>query len=222
MIAVPVIVAIVVVAAIIGTMSIPFFPRMLVGSGHLVTNQEQFTGFTAVEVSSGFQFTVKQANSYSVNVTIDDNLVNYVQISKSGNTLSVGLAPGYGYQSAPPKVEIAMPDITQLSLSGGSSGSVNGFILSHDFTALVSGGSSVSMSGRAQALSIEGSGGSQLNLLGFTVTNAQVNLSGGSRATISLNGVLNANLSGGSQLYYTGNPTMGNINTSGGSIVSRR
>ena len=223
MIAIVVVAVVLVVLALAASVSAPLSPRTLVGSGHFVTNEENFTGFTAVTVASGFRFTITQSSSYSVKVTIDDNLVSYVQVSKSGNTLSVGLpTEGYSFQSVLQSVEITMPDITQLDISGGTSGTVTGFALSHDFTVTASGGSRVSMSGAARDLSIEASGGGRLDLSGLSVTNAQVDLNGGSQATINLNGRLDATLSGGSQLYYIGNPTLGNINTSGGSIISKR
>ena len=78
------------------------------------------------------------------------------------------------------------------------------------------------MGGAARDLMISTSGGSQLDLSGFHVANANVDMSGGSQATVNLDGGLDATLSGGSRLFYVGNPTMGDINTSGGSIISRR
>jgi putative autotransporter adhesin-like protein len=217
-----VVVAVVIVALIVAGVALTLLSRTQTGSGHLVTNQEVFTGFTSVAVANGFRFTITQSSSYSVNVTVDDNLVNDLRISESGNVLTIGLAPGYLYLSASPKVQITMPDIAQLDLSGGSSGTAQRFNSSHDFTVTASGGSSITMNGGARNLSIEGSGGSQLDLSNFHVANAQVDLSGGSGATINLTGRLDASLSGGSHLSYIGNPTMGNITASDFSIISKK
>ena len=221
-IAVAAVVAIIVIVALIFASGASFFPPTVVGSGHLVTHQESFTGFTSVTVESGFRFAIIQSSSYSVNVTTDDNLLSYVQVTKTGNDLSVGLKPGYSYLSPTLKVTIYMPDIAQLDLSGGSSGTMNGFMMSHDFTVSASGGSRVTVGGGARNLALEASGGSHIDLTNFNLTNANVDLSGGSQATINLSGRLDANLSGGSQLYYLGNPTMGNVSVSGGSLISKR
>jgi hypothetical protein len=193
-----------------------------VGSGNMTTREEHLTDFAAVTVNSGFRFVITQSSSYGITVTVDDNLVDYIQVTKTGTTLSVGFKPGYSVQSTSPKVEITMPDLTRLELSGGAKGSATGFTSSHDFTVSASGGGTVGMSGQAVGLTIEASGGSQLDLSGFHVTNAHVDMSGGSQATVNLDGRLDANLSGGSHLFYVGNPTMGNINTSGGSTVTKR
>ena len=86
----------------------------------------------------------------------------------------------------------------------------------------LSGGSGVTIKGEANDLTIDASGGSQLELSSFLVNNANINLSGGSQGTIKLDGTLDANLSGGSHLWYIGNPTKGDINISGGSTIEKK
>ena len=56
----------------------------------------------------------------------------------------------------------------------------------------------------------------------FPVNDADVEFSGASSGTINLSGRLDADISGASRLYYIGEPTMGNINTSGASSLSKR
>ncbi len=136
-----------------------------------------------------------------------------------------------------------MPELYELELSGGTHGTIEGFSSSHEFVAELSGGSSLSgdfttsgdaqftlsggshlirLDGAANDLRISASSGSSLGLSDFYVHDASVNLSGGSHATINLDGRLDADLSGGSHLLYIGDPTMGDIDTSGGSTVSRK
>jgi hypothetical protein len=66
------------------------------------------------------------------------------------------------------------------------------------------------------------SGASNLNLENFQVTDANMNLSGASHAVVNPSGTLTADASGASSLEYVGNPTMGAINTSGGSRVNKK
>jgi hypothetical protein len=214
------IVAVIVVASIVA-LGLPVLLGGITGSGHLVTKQENFTGFTSVTIADGFRCTISRSATYSVNVTIDDNLVNYIQVTRTGNVLSVGLVPGH-FVLASPQVSISMPDISSVDVSGGTTGSAAGFASSHPISVTASGGSALTWSGRATNLTAEASGGSRLDLSNLHVTNAQVDLSGGSSATVNVAGRLDANLSGGSQLNYLGNPTLGNIDTSGGSGISRQ
>jgi hypothetical protein len=78
------------------------------------------------------------------------------------------------------------------------------------------------MKGQANDITVNASGGSQLNLSNFASRNANVDLSGGSQAQIDASGRIDANLSGGSHLFYSGNPTLGNINVSGGATIEKR
>ncbi|MBA7716414.1 hypothetical protein ES703_125487 [subsurface metagenome] len=139
-----------------------------------------------------------------------------------------------------------MPDLYKLELSGGSHASVSGFDSSHDLSVRLSGGSHLSeplipgdisagnadfnlsggshvnLSGSADDLSVKCSGGSHIDLEGFSVKNADINLSGGSHATVNVDGTLDAKLSGGSKVFYIGEPTMGDIEVDWESDITKK
>lgn len=192
----------------------------VIGSGNLQTREESFTGFNIVEVDRGFRVQVTQASSYRILITADDNVLNYTQVTKTGNTLSIRLQPWLSFQSTTLRAEISMPDLRELQFSGGVNGTARDFVLTHDFTVGLSGGSVLRMEGEARDLVAECSGGSRLDLSNFAVDNAQIGFSGGSQGTVDVAGRLDANLSGGSKHSYLGSPTLGTINTSGGSSIS--
>ena len=150
--------AFVVLAAII---SIPLllgglFPfTRVVGSGNLRTQQEALSDFTIVDVGSGFKVTITQASSYSVSITADDNIFDYIQVTKTSDTLSIRLESGVSFQTSTLKAEITMPDLEQLQFSGGVTGTATGFVMSHDFKAELSGGSILTMDGEANNLTAE-------------------------------------------------------------------
>jgi len=228
------------------------------GSGNLDTQEMDFSGFTRVEVGHAFEVEIVQSASYSVSITADDNLFEYIEVSKKGETLKIGLKSGE-YRNVTLEAEITMPDLYELDLSGAVRGTAQGFSSSHDFTLDLSGASSLDMrdmsagnidfdisgassvtgdigagdadfdvsgastvqlQGSAGDIVIEASGASHVDLAGFVVSNADVNLSGASQATVNLDGILDADLSGASNLSYIGEPTMGDIHTSGGSTIS--
>ncbi len=224
MIAGIVVLAVVVVAALIAVPLLlgGFLPLgRVVGSGTLRTQEEAVSDFNVVSVASGFRVEITNSSSYSVSITADDNLFTYIQVSKTGNTLTIRLTPGISVQSSALKAEITMPSLREIQFSGGTIGTAEEFVSTQNSRVELSGGSSLNMKGTANNLVALCSGGSSLDLSDFKVTNADVSFSGGSQGTISLSGVLNANLSGGSRLFYIGNPTLGQINTSGGSSYSR-
>ena len=221
-------IAFVAVVAIIGLISVvillggwvPF--GTVVGSGNLVTNEEFISDFTSVDAGSGFNIEISQSSSYSVLVTADDNIMDYIDVSKSGDILKVGVNWGVSFSSVTLKVEITMPDIQGLELSGGSKGKIEEISSTDPISIILSGGAQLVGFGEAGDLSIDMSSGSQLDFTNFTSQNVNIELSGGSQATINLDGTLDADLSGGSQLYYIGDPILGDIESSGGSSINKK
>jgi len=217
-----IIAAAIIVVALLAIGVLPGFqmPFGQVGSGHLQTQQYNLTDFTAVSASGGFTVQVTQGSTYGVKVTTDDNLIQYLNVREEGNTLLLELKPGFGYQTTELKAEVTMPYLRSIYLSGGSTLTSQEFNSSDNLLVDLSGGSRVTMAGSAKDLTVTASGGSNINLSNFTVQNASVDMSGGSQCIVNLNGTLNASLSGGSQLHYKGNPTLGRIDTSGGASIS--
>jgi len=78
------------------------------------------------------------------------------------------------------------------------------------------------LEGSASDIVANVSGASRVKLAAFPVDNANVTLSGASTGTVNPEGRLDAGLSGASKLEYMGEPTMGTINTSGASKLSKK
>lgn len=250
-----VLIVIIVVGAVVVTSAFLWWWRgafepsgLIVGSGNVIIEEKDFSDFKIVNVGWAFEVEITQASSYNVNITADDNLFDYIEVSRTDYTLTIGVKSGYNYRPQWPwarltlRAEITMPDLHELQLSGATRGTVEGFNSSHefildlsgassltgDFTTsgdaqfTVSGASTAELEGASNNLTISASGASHLELSDFSVYNADVTLSGASRATVNLDGRLDADLSGASQLFYIGNPTMGDVNTSGGSTVGKK
>jgi hypothetical protein len=239
--AVIIIAIVVAVAVICAVLILKGWPGVLIGSGNLETEEYTFTDFTKIEISSAFEFEIEQSSSYSINVTADDNVMDYVQVSQDDQTLRIRLATVPSLRLVTLRVSVAMPQLRGLTASGASRGTISGFDSTEDVNFKVSGASRVTgditagniefdISG-ASTIQLEGSGrdmdaivsgASRFNLDDFIVNNADVNISGASTGTINLTGRLDANASGASTLLYIGEPTSTDINTSGASTVSKK
>jgi hypothetical protein len=216
-------------------------PGDLIGSGNLETEEYPFADFTEVEISSAFEFEIDQSGSCSVNVTADDNVIGYVQVSQEGQTLKIGLGTVPSLGPVTLRASVTMPELRALTASGASHGTVSGFSSNEDVNITLSGASRVTgdiTAGNAEfdidgasTIQLEGSatdmvasvdGASHFNLDDFTVNNADVSFSGASSGTINLDGTLDADLSGASTLWYIGEPTMGTINVADSSELSEK
>jgi hypothetical protein len=228
---------VVILAVLLVALAFWFWPS------NLKTEEMEFSDFTAVEVSRAFEVKITQSSSYSVIISADEKIFGNIEVTQNGNTLVIGLKPG----SPDPgnlfrKAEITMPELNKLILSGAIKGSVDGFSNSNTFVLSVSGASSLEMNninlgnaeievtgasdlnarGTANDLSLLVSGASNLDLSGFPVNNVDIVVDGASRATINLDGRLDADVSGASRLEYVGDPTMGDINVSIDSTLKKK
>jgi hypothetical protein len=211
------------------------------GSGNVVTQEYDFTNFDSVELSHAFQGTITQGDSFSVAVRIDDNLVDRLEVTQNGNTVHIGLDEVSITNNATMEAEITLPHLSEVHASGASQIQLNGIssteplrveasgasqvhgdVAAGDLTLDASGASTVSLAGTGGNVRANSSGASTIDLEELTAADADVQTSGASRITVNASGRLDAEASGGSNVSYVGNPTMGNINTSGGSEVNQR
>ncbi len=245
-----VVIVVVVVGVVIAAFAFVFLAgfvpaNQVIGSGNTETRTESHTDFTKVTASHAFDIDITQSSSYLVRITLDDNLFQHLQVFKTGETLTIRLQLGFTYIPAPGRqltiqAEITMPDLVEVQLSAATTADVDGFIVSHSFVAgisgasrlrgtyvtlgevsfTLSGASTVELSGSGGDLTAAVSGASRLELGNFPVQDANVTLSGASLGTVNLDGRLDASASGASTLLYLGNPTLGDISTSGGSTIA--
>lgn len=214
-------------------------PARVIGSGNTINRTYNYINFTKIQIASGFTTSVKSSSTYRVEVTADDNLFDYISVKKDGDALSIGLKSG-SYEQTHLKATILMPALQGIELTDGSRTEVDGFNSTDDLSIKLSDGSNLSGSLTAgdvditltdgSRIGLEGSGkdikvvshdGSRADLEDFSAVNADLNIGDGGTLTISLSGTLNANLSAGSHVTYTGNPSLGAINLSAGSTLNR-
>ena len=197
-----IIAAIVVAVAVTSTVLIlEGWPGGLVGSGNLETETYAFTDFNKVEISSAFEFEIEQSNSYSIEITVDDNIMEYVRVSQDGQTLKIGLKPAIWVGSVILKASVTMPELSGLDISGASRGTVSDFSSTRDVVIDVSGASRVTGDITAGDVAIAVSGASTVTG-DITAGDVEFDISGAS--TVQLEGSANdmvADVSGASSFH---------------------
>ncbi len=232
-------VAVALVAVLLaGCVPVPSIER-LTGSGRTVTKTYGLEEFSQVNVSSAFQVAISRADTFSVEVTVDDNLADKLDVRKAGDTLIIGVKPHVGFfGNTTLKAKVSLPVLTGVELSGATNGMLAGFdsarplavtvsgaskltgdIRSGDAKMNVSGASTVELTGATQGLDVIVSGASTVALKQFTSADTKVSASGASHATVAPAGKLTAEASGASSVRYIGEPAGVKVNTSGASSV---
>jgi hypothetical protein len=109
---------------------------------------------------------------------------------------------------------------TGLTISGGST--FTGDIEMKNGNFEVSGASKLTLKGTAASIRVNASGKSEVTLDEFPTPSATMEVSGASRAIISVSDLLDVELSGASTLDYIGSPKLGKIDISGGSKMNQK
>jgi hypothetical protein len=113
--------------------------------------------------------------------------------------------------------DVKAGDVT-LDVSGA--GILEGVIKAGKVGGAVSGAGQVGLTGSVSAVKLDISGGSTVPLNELSATDADMTLSGGSKASVRVSGVLNAHPSGGSLLQYYGTGKLGDVNVAGASQLT--
>lgn len=205
-----------------------------------VTKTYNNRDFTSVSAGYGMKVTITQSDKYSVEVKSSEKIMEYLKVDQSGDELKIYIDRKSFSVRGDIYVNITMPMLTELSLSGGAIGRIKmdagtrnfeaelsggaqlrGNLICGDLSMELSGGSRTELNGKGKDLDISGSGGSAFLLKDFFVRNVESSLSGGSNATVSMDGELNTDQSGGSSLRYHGKAVLGRTSFSGGASAER-
>ena len=198
------------------------------GSGTLVTRDFAVSDFSEVEVGNAFKVDITRGDSFTVMVTADDNVIDMVDVTKSGQTLRIGLKSG-SYNHATYRGSVGMPDLRRLQMADASVGTLTGFTPrrldlglsgASQVTGRLEGGqinmaareaSTVTLGGSADDVALTASGASRANLGDLSAGTTRASLREASTATVNVKDKLDADLRSASNLYYIGNPSLGSV-----------
>jgi hypothetical protein len=195
-----------------------------------------------VKVFNVFDVEIAQSDSFNVTLRADDDVLHLVTLSMTGDTLNLRLRQGLMISSGMTlEARVTMPDLEGLYPSGTASATVSesrsedkidiallgasnldGHLQADSIDLDASGASTVTLMGSAGDFAIVRSGASDLDLADSAVDTAEVRLSGASEATVNVRELIDPLDSGAaSRLRYLGDPSSGNVSTSGATRVEQ-
>jgi hypothetical protein len=207
---------------------------------HSPTIEKEFSiaGVNKVVAKNGFNVTITKGDAFSFKAKGPATYVNDLNLKMTNGILDIQF--NHSWNNRPfIDITITMPLLIQLSLAGAGIGVVNGFeeqiavmraVLSEaskctfngaaiNVVIDISGASRLDVSGSTENLYGNISGGGKLNAYNLSATEVDIDASGGSEAKVNVEETLFAAASGGSKIYYKGEPIHKTIETSGGGQV---
>ena len=212
------------------------------GSGVVITEARQVSGFERVEVCCGMELYLTQGEVESLEIEADDNLIDEIVTTVANRNLLIQYreTSNVNYQpSKPVRIYLSAVEIREVSISGGGEFIVES-LTSDGFDLELSGGSDGKIGAiEAEEIKFQISGGGDIVARHLEVENLAVTVSGGGeldadqveagRLEIELSGGSDAEIrdlsadelslesSGGGRVSMMGVIKNGEINLSGGS-----
>jgi Putative auto-transporter adhesin, head GIN domain len=189
----------------------------LQGSGVAAKQSRALATFSSVDLAGSNNVTVAVGGRQSVVVHADSNLLRYVTTRVAGGTLVIGTTGNFTTKS-PMSVEVSVPSLAAVTLSGSGQIAVTG-IHAPRLTVTLPGTGALYAGGTVTQLNVTlgGSGLAQLDNLVARGVHAAVAGSGLIRVTATAS--LNAAVTGSGAIIYSGNPQVTSSVTGRGAVT---
>jgi hypothetical protein len=213
----------------------------VVGSGKLVTETRKVNNFTAVNTSASIDVMVEQGEQFKVEVTADDNLIQYVKATVDAGILKLYIDGVNSFSSSDVKVYVVMPKVTDLtstssssieskgvltstesiSLRANSSGSINVQLSTPKVVADASSSADIDATGTTQAVQAEASSSGSINFKGLKAENVTASASSSADIEVFCSVQLKAQANSSGSVNYTGGVTNVSVEENSSGSVSK-
>jgi hypothetical protein len=175
------------------------------GSGVPATQTREVAPFSSVELAGGNNVVIRVGERRSVVVKADDNLMKRVTTDVKSGALVIGNTPGSLRAKSPMSVEVNVPSLNALALTGSGNIMVSG-IKTESLTVTLSGSGNLFGSGTATSLDITVSGSGNARFTQLDANNVHAVLSGSGVIFVTATKSLDASVPGSGTIMYAGNP----------------
>lgn len=218
----------------------PMRTTRVIGSGQVVTQTRRIANFSAVELSGIGTLMIKQGDVESLEITAEDNILDYLKSDQRGNTLVLGVQE---FISIEPREEIVyrltVKDLERIETSGLGNIQIAGLetdtldlrvsgsgnvkiddLRGESFKLEISGLGNITTAGSVTRQRVELSGAGNYDAGDLYCDDARIQISGTGHAIVWAANVLDVEISGMGSLQYYGSPTLTTEMSGVGSVES--
>jgi len=215
------------------------YMNFIKGSGNIITEDRTIEQFDEISLRGSGTVILTQGDIQNVSVTTDDNIMDLVVTEVKNNRLII-YTEGNIIRSTQYDIDITIPEIESLHVSGSGdvvsnetivcddidlsvsgSGEIELLLQAQDIYSKISGSGEIELEGNADELEVKISGSGNLNAKGLNCEDASVKVSGSGNCKINAIENLNASVSGSGNVYYYGNPDISTSISGSGSVQKR-
>jgi hypothetical protein len=189
------------------------------GSGIPATQARDVGAFESIELAGSSNVVVHVGQRKSVVVKADDNLLDRVTTEVQSATLVISNAPGSFTTKSPMVVEITVPKLEALTLSGSGNIVVDG-VESERLEVTLPGSGTLTASGTVAQLDVTLSGSGLAQFTALAASDVRALVSGSGSIFVTATKSLDASVSGSGAIVYTGTPQDVAKSVSGSGVIT--
>jgi Putative auto-transporter adhesin, head GIN domain len=190
------------------------------GSGVAATETRNLGRFSSIELAGSNNVTVRVGGKQSVVVHADSNLLRLVTTKVQAGGLAIGNTSGTFTTKSPMHVEVTVPSLSAITLSGSGVISAAG-IKEPSLTVRLSGAGVLRASGTATRLDVTLAGSGDAQLKQLAARDVQAVVSGSGRILVTATKSLDASVPGSGTIMYSGEPARVTTSITGSGAVAR-
>jgi Putative auto-transporter adhesin, head GIN domain len=175
------------------------------GSGVAASETRDVNPFGSVELAGSNNVVIHAGEQQSVIVSADDNLLDRVTTEVQSGKLVIGNTTGSFSTNSPMSVEVSVPTLSALTLSG-SGNIVVGGIKADSLTVSLPGSGTLTASGTTTRLGVTVSGSGMVQFNRLVASDVQAVVSGSGTVFVIATKSLDASVPGDGTIIYAGNP----------------
>jgi hypothetical protein len=180
-------------------------PDATEGSGVPATQGRDVAAFESIELAGSNNVVVHVGDQQSVVVKGDDNLVDRVTTEVQSGELVIGNTSGSFSTQSPMSVEITVPTLNALTLSGSGNFVVDG-IEAESLEVSLPGSGTLTGSGTVTQLEVTVDGSGTIQFTRLVAQDVRALVSGSGSIFVTATASLDAEVTGSGAILYSGNP----------------
>jgi hypothetical protein len=175
------------------------------GSGVPATQARDVAAFHSLELAGSNNVVIRVGEKQSVVVRADDNLLERATTEVQSGKLVIANTPGSFTTKSPMSVEVNVPTLDALTLTGSGNIVVDG-IDAESLTATVPGSGTLTGSGTVTRLDVTVGGSGAVQFTRLVANDVRAVVSGSGSIFVTATKSLDASVSGSGAILYAGNP----------------
>lgn len=186
------------------------------GSGKVISETREVSGFMGIALESTGDITITQGDTESLSIETDDNILPLLTSKVENGVLVLGAKDNTSVEpSNGIRYTITVKSLERLELSG--SGNVQASNLALESLSVdVSGSGNIELAGTVNSQTVNLSGSGNYNGCKLQSGGSSVTVSGSGNVTVTATDTLSVDVSGSGDVSYVGNPNVSqNVNGTG-------